>query len=524
MTTLKFADTHNMVAFLAKPTESEGFEQIVNLLNAHPIKHALTVNPTIYTSCIEQFWATVKAKTINGEVQLQALVDGKKIIITESIVRRDLQLEDAEGVDCLPNATIFEQLTLIGYEKLSQKLTFYKAFFSQQWKFLIHTILQCLSAKTTAWNEFSSTMASVIICLATNQKFNFSKYIFESMVKNLENVSGKFLMYPRFVQVFVNQQLEGMPAHKRIYIAPSHTKKIFGNMRRVRKGSANPTDPHHTPTFIQPSTSQPQMKQRSRRPKRKDTQVPQSSVPSDNVADEAINEEMDDSFVRAATTASSLEAEHDSGNIIKTRSRATPNEAGSQGTTSGGGLRCQDTMGDTIAQTRFENMFKTSNDSLLVGVNTPRSDEDSMTLKELMEFFKKLEKKRGSRNHKLKRLFKVVRSARVIFSNEASLGDQEDASKHGRKIDDIDKDAEITLVHETHGRYGDDLMFDTGVLDDEEVFAGQDMAEKEINVVKKEVSTVDLVTTAGEVVTTASVEISTASPTETTIADDLTLA
>ncbi|GKD36626.1 putative ribonuclease H-like domain-containing protein [Tanacetum coccineum] len=76
------------------------------------------------------FWATVKAKTINGEVQLQALVDGKKIIITESIVRRDLQLEDAEGVDCLPNATIFEQLTLMGHEKISQKLTFYKALFS----------------------------------------------------------------------------------------------------------------------------------------------------------------------------------------------------------------------------------------------------------------------------------------------------------------------------------------------------------------------------------------------------------
>ncbi|GJT07560.1 retrovirus-related pol polyprotein from transposon TNT 1-94 [Tanacetum coccineum] len=90
------------------------------------------------------------AKTVNGEVQLQALVDGKKIIITESTMRRDLQLEDAEGVDCLPNATIFEQLALMGYEQVSQKLTFYKAFFSPQWKFLIHTVLQCLSPKTTA--------------------------------------------------------------------------------------------------------------------------------------------------------------------------------------------------------------------------------------------------------------------------------------------------------------------------------------------------------------------------------------
>ncbi|GKD66981.1 hypothetical protein Tco_1309089, partial [Tanacetum coccineum] len=123
------------VTFLEKPTESEAFEEIVGFLNANPIKYALAVNPTIYCSSVKQFWDTVKAKTVNGEVQLQALVDKKKVIITESTIRRDLQLEDANGVVCRPNATIFEQLTLMGYEKLSQKLTFYKAFFSPQWKF-----------------------------------------------------------------------------------------------------------------------------------------------------------------------------------------------------------------------------------------------------------------------------------------------------------------------------------------------------------------------------------------------------
>ncbi|GJW36680.1 hypothetical protein Tco_0059600 [Tanacetum coccineum] len=209
MTTLQFADTHNLVAFLSTPAESEGFEQTVDFLNAKLIRYALTINPTIYTSCIEQFWATAKVKTVNGEVQLQALVDGKKIIVTEAIVRRDLQLNNKEGTDCLPNATIFEELIR-------------------------------MSAKTTAWNEFSSTMASAIICLATNQKFNFSKYIFERM-----------------------------QSHKRIYVTPSYTKKIFRNMRRAGKvfsgrdtslfptmmvqaqqehgeGSANPTDPYHT--------------------------------------------------------------------------------------------------------------------------------------------------------------------------------------------------------------------------------------------------------------------------------------
>nr|GEW36421.1 putative ribonuclease H-like domain-containing protein [Tanacetum cinerariifolium] len=109
-----YTDSDYAGASLDRKSTSGGFEQIVNFLNANPIHYALTVNPTFYTSCIEQFWGTVKIKTVTEEVQLQALVDGKKVIITESTVRKDLQLEDAEGVDCLPNAAIFEQLTLMG--------------------------------------------------------------------------------------------------------------------------------------------------------------------------------------------------------------------------------------------------------------------------------------------------------------------------------------------------------------------------------------------------------------------------
>ncbi|GJW03395.1 hypothetical protein Tco_1562251, partial [Tanacetum coccineum] len=82
---------------------------------------------------------------------------------------------------------------------------------------------------------------------------------------------------------------------------------------------------------------------------------------------------------RAATTASSLEVEQDSGNITKTRSKATPNESSSLGTTSGGGPRCQETIGDTIAQTRFANVSKHSNDSLLARARVESSrDEESL--------------------------------------------------------------------------------------------------------------------------------------------------
>nr|GEV24089.1 hypothetical protein [Tanacetum cinerariifolium] len=102
--------------------------------------------------------------------RLQALVDKKRIVITEEVVREILQLNDAEGVICLPNDEIFAGLARMGYEKPSTKLTFYKAFFSTQWKFFIHMILQSLSAKRTSWNEFSFAMASALICLSSGQR------------------------------------------------------------------------------------------------------------------------------------------------------------------------------------------------------------------------------------------------------------------------------------------------------------------------------------------------------------------
>ncbi|GJX36317.1 uncharacterized mitochondrial protein-like protein [Tanacetum coccineum] len=203
------------------------------------------------------------------------------------------------------------------------------------------------------------------------------------------------------------------------------------------------------------------------KPKRKNTQVPQPSGSSKHVVDEAVHKELGDSLVRVATTASSLEAEQDSGNITKTQSKATPNESSSLGTTLGGGPRG----------------------------NTLRSDEDSLKLNELMELctnlqtrvldlektkttqaneiaslkrrVKKLERKDRSRTHKLKRLYKVSLTARVESSgDEEDLG--EDASKQGRRINAIDADEGITLVNVQDD--ADNEMFDVNALNDEEEF------------------------------------------------------
>ncbi|GJY74336.1 putative ribonuclease H-like domain-containing protein, partial [Tanacetum coccineum] len=117
------------------------------------------------------------------------------------------------------------------------------------------------------------------------------------------------------------------------------------------------------------------------------TEISQSSGPIPLVTNETVIKEWEDRMERATTTASSLEAEPDSGNINRTQSMETLNESFPQGADSGSGLKCQDTiLGGAEAQTRFEAASKQSNDPPLSRVNTLGSMEDSIKLKELMEF------------------------------------------------------------------------------------------------------------------------------------------
>nr|GEU30933.1 hypothetical protein [Tanacetum cinerariifolium] len=251
MAPLTFADTHNMIAFLTKSDASEGFDQIVDFLNAQTIQYALMVNPSIYVSCIKQFWASILIKKTNDVVKLQVLIDMKEVVITEDTIRQDLRLDDADGVECLPNKEIFAELACMRYEKPPPKLTFYKAFFLAQCKFLIHMIVQCMSAKRTTWNKFSSSMVSAVICLATGRKFNFSKYIFDSMVRNVDSPS-KFLMYLRFLQVMINAQIDDLSPHNTKYTSPALTQKVFTNMRRIGKGFSGVETPFFDTMLVQP--------------------------------------------------------------------------------------------------------------------------------------------------------------------------------------------------------------------------------------------------------------------------------
>nr|GEW23799.1 putative ribonuclease H-like domain-containing protein [Tanacetum cinerariifolium] len=230
------------------------------LSNGSYIHYALIVNPHIYISCIKQFWNTASVKRSSDVTRLQALVDKKKSVISEVFICEILQLDDAEGVVCLPNEEIFAGLAQMGYEKPSTKLTFYKAFFSSQWKFLIHTILQSLSAKRTSWNEFSTSMASAVICLSKGQKFNFSKVgkgfsgvetpLFEGMLARQlaeEALVDEQVQVDTAVAAAVDENVAEDVSHDVIPSPPSHD---------IPYPTLEPSSPHQQPYITPPAPTQ----------------------------------------------------------------------------------------------------------------------------------------------------------------------------------------------------------------------------------------------------------------------------
>ncbi|GJW42948.1 hypothetical protein Tco_0071747 [Tanacetum coccineum] len=241
MANLEFCDTYNMVAYLKKIEGGEGFHQIVDFLNTSHIRYALTKNTTIYVSLIQQFWQTTTASTLdNGEVEITATIDGKVKIVSEASIRRHLKLEDSDGISNFPTTKIFEQLAL-------------------------------MVSKKTVWEQFNSNIATAIICLATNRKFNFSKLIFDGMGL-----------------IFQGEE------------------------------SIVPVESHHIPTCA-PSTSQPHLSPTLRSSIRNETEVPQpSSPPHTNVTDEAASTGVDVRYGGATITVTSLKAGQGSGNIDKT--------------------------------------------------------------------------------------------------------------------------------------------------------------------------------------------------------------
>ncbi|GJR54870.1 hypothetical protein Tco_1405391 [Tanacetum coccineum] len=231
MANIRTCNKHNMIACVEKTEHNADFHQIIDYLAGCSINYSLLVDPDLIGPWLQQFWATASLRVINEVPHIRATVAGKKILISEATIRADLLFDDADGVDCFPKQVLWDSLRDIGYEGNLAQLTFSKPLFSPQWKYLVHVLLHCLSPKSTSWEQFGTNIASALVGLATNQKFNFSLLIMNGMLGHISN-GTPFIMYPRFIQLFLNKQLEGVTRPTNFLPSVTLPSKVFTFMRK----------------------------------------------------------------------------------------------------------------------------------------------------------------------------------------------------------------------------------------------------------------------------------------------------
>ncbi|GKC54152.1 hypothetical protein Tco_1076897, partial [Tanacetum coccineum] len=162
-------------------------------------------------------WTSAKSRIVNNISYIDAIVAGKPATISEESIRSDLLFDDDDGIDTLNNEAIFD--------------TIY--------------------SKSTSWDPIPTNIATTVICLASNQKYNFSKLIFDGMLRHLD-ATKKFVMYPRFLQIFLRNQLKDVPVPMDHFLVPALTKKDEGEV------SERPSESQPIPSLTHPSDDQPE--------------------------------------------------------------------------------------------------------------------------------------------------------------------------------------------------------------------------------------------------------------------------
>ncbi|GKD84885.1 hypothetical protein Tco_1356039, partial [Tanacetum coccineum] len=226
MVVLESCPKHNMVAYLEKTDGNTEFHEIIDFLTRSSIHHALTVSPIVSTTFFEQFWTYAKSKIINNVRHITAKVAGKPVSISEASIRSDLLFDDANGIDSLPNQAIFDAIQLMG-------------------------------SKSTSWDQISTNIATAVICLTSNQKYNFSKLIFDD--NQLANVPVPLDHFPvnalTSKKMRVSLQKDNLkhnihplldpPAEPQPDSSPGHTSKVPIEPQ---------TDPRPSPSTIIPDS------------------------------------------------------------------------------------------------------------------------------------------------------------------------------------------------------------------------------------------------------------------------------
>ncbi|KAK1431438.1 hypothetical protein QVD17_07897 [Tagetes erecta] len=223
----------------------ENFEKAVSYrdaikwLKSSHIHYAISHSPTIYETHVRDFWRTAVMNVSAQPSRICANVCGHDLAFTEADLARILRLEEDVGEEVHMSAEeVYGAFRTAGYEGPmpgEKKMEFVKSYLIQEWRYIAHVFIMCLDHRKGGTDGLNLDWARAMVLFCRGQKANLAKLIFNYMLENIHASKGaKWLMYPRFIQMVLNDKLPGLPVvGAELKVWDMHSR-IFKDCKSVR--------------------------------------------------------------------------------------------------------------------------------------------------------------------------------------------------------------------------------------------------------------------------------------------------
>ncbi|KAJ0588364.1 hypothetical protein HanIR_Chr04g0173811 [Helianthus annuus] len=204
-TKIRYKAPHNYVGILTKPTTDNTFDSIIDILSASKYKTLITADAPIYLQTQREFWKNATLEK-QGDIitAINSSIQGKKVQISPQSISEIFKLDDLKGKTSFSKDELKKDFINRGYAEQPKRDTLQKGYFPSAPRFLFHTLLMCVSNKTTSFNEIPTKIQCLGYAILNNENYNYSQEIFDDLVKNIDNKA--FLLFPRFLSYYFEQK------------------------------------------------------------------------------------------------------------------------------------------------------------------------------------------------------------------------------------------------------------------------------------------------------------------------------
>ncbi|XP_076904399.1 uncharacterized protein LOC143559823 [Bidens hawaiensis] len=203
---------HNICAYVDQDVpDLETFGDLLTFLRRSKIHYAITARPKVYLSIIRQFWNT--AEYVEEDKSIRATINRTPITIDVVVIRRVLQFDDNDD-----NSSEFDRQLVRGlFRRLNYGGDILRSMLNKNglcapYKYLLHVLLHCMSGRRGGFDECRLSVQSAFVALILNKPYNYSELVFDHLKEQVRQTlqSKKFLMYPRFLQLIIQDLIPNL--------------------------------------------------------------------------------------------------------------------------------------------------------------------------------------------------------------------------------------------------------------------------------------------------------------------------